>query len=153
MMLKALKILRGSVPAKLLVLGEGEDRAQLESLARALGVAPYVEFAGYQSNPYKFMARASAFVMSSAWEGFGNVLVEAMACGTPVVSTDCPSGPVEILDSGRFGMLTPVGDPEAFASAIRATLENPRSQQRLIARASEFSVDAAVEKYRAVLGV
>ena len=97
------------------------------------------------------MSRAAVFVLSSAWEGFGNVLVEAMACGTPVVSTDCPSGPSEILQGGKYGPLVPVGDPEALAKAIEAVLESPLPGSVLQKRAEDFSVDKITDQYLQLL--
>ena len=94
-----------------------------------LGVGDDVALPGYMPNPYPYMARARVFALTSAWEGFGNVLVEAMACGCPVVATDCPTGPAEILDGGRFGPLVPVGDAPALAAAIASVLANPTDAQ------------------------
>ena len=138
-------------PARLVILGEGEERARLEKLARELGVAGDLALPGFVENPWAWMARASVFVLSSAWEGFSNVLAEALACGCPVVSTDCPSGPAEILEHGRYGPLVPVGDDRALADAILATLEKPPDPGALRARASIFSVDTAVDRYLEVL--
>jgi glycosyltransferase involved in cell wall biosynthesis len=98
------------------------------------------------------MKRAGVFVLSSAWEGLPTVLIEAMAVGTPVVSTDCPSGPSEILDGGKWGRLVPVGDAEAMAKAIIDTLDSPPDTVAIRNRAEEFSVDTAVDKYLEVLG-
>ena len=106
---------------------------------------------GFVLNPYAYMARAAVLAVSSAHEGFCNVLVEAMACGCPVVSTDCPSGPAEILDGGRFGRLVPVGDDRALAAAIAGTLDAPRDPNRLRMRARFFSLDRAVEQYERLL--
>ena len=97
------------------------------------------------------MARAGVFVLSSTHEGFGNVLPEAMACGCPVVSTDCPSGPAEILDNGRWGRLVPVGDHAAMAEAILATLAEPPGSTQLRQRAAAFTVDAALDRYEPLL--
>ena len=97
------------------------------------------------------MARASVFVLSSRYEGFPNVLAQAMACGTPVVSTDCRSGPREILEDGRWGRLVPVGDWQAMAEAIEATLDEPMAAEALRARASVYSVEASVERYLEVV--
>jgi glycosyltransferase involved in cell wall biosynthesis len=124
---------------------------ELETLARELGVAADVALPGFVANPFPYMARASAFVLSSAWEGLGNVLIEAMACGCPVVSTDCPSGPAEILDGGGYGPLVPVRDDEALAKAILSVLETPPDPERLRARAALFSVDRAADRYLEVL--
>ena len=138
-------------PARLVVLGEGAERSRLERLARALRIETEVALPGFVANPYAWMARAAAFVLSSAWEGFGNVLVEALACGCPVVSTDCPSGPAEILEQGALGPLVPVGDPVALADAILGVLEKPPDRERLRARAARFSVDVCADRYLEVL--
>jgi glycosyltransferase involved in cell wall biosynthesis len=109
--------------ARLVILGEGEERPILERKTKQLGVSDHVWMPGFVSNPLKYMAKASVFVLSSKSEGLGNVLVEAMACGTPVVSTDCPSGPAEILEGGKYGRLVPVEDPSALATAIGDALD------------------------------
>ncbi|MFL5869336.1 MAG: glycosyltransferase [Thermoleophilaceae bacterium] len=152
-LLRAFSAARQKRRLRLVILGEGEARPALTRLAGELGVDADVDMAGFVMNPYAYMARASAFVLSSAWEGFGNVLVEALACGTPVVSTDCPSGPSEILDSGRYGRLVPVGDHRALASAILATLDDPVDATVLRARASSFRMDGIIDRYRMVLGL
>ncbi|RDI95089.1 glycosyltransferase [Meiothermus sp. QL-1] len=113
-------------PARLLILGEGEERAALEGLVRSLGLEGAVALPGFVQNPYPYMKRAAVFVLSSDWEGLPTVLIEALALGTPVVATDCPSGPREILQNGRFGRLVPVGDAQALAGALEATLLEPR---------------------------
>ncbi len=112
-------------PARLLILGEGPDRPYLEAMSRRLAVEGLVDLPGFQTNPYAYMSRAALFVLSSRWEGLSNVLVEALALGVPVVATDCPSGPREILDHGRYGALVPVGDAGALAEAMAATLDRP----------------------------
>ena len=105
---------------------------------------------GFVDNPFAVMRQANLFVLSSGWEGFGNVLVESMACGTPVVSTACPSGPDEILDNGRWGRLVPVGDVDALAAAMAATLDE-NEHPDVATRAAEFSVDRAVDGYLEVM--
>ena len=109
-------------PARLLILGEGEERAALEALIDQRGLRGTAQLAGFCLNPYPYMARARAFVLSSRWEGLPGVLIEAMFCGTRLVATDCPSGPREILREGRYGLLVPVGDIEALSRAIAAAL-------------------------------
>ena len=111
-------------PARLLILGEGEERPALEALVRKLGLEQDVNFPGWVENPYPYMVRASLFVLSSRWEGLPTVLIEALCCGTPAVSTDCPSGPREILRGGQYGQLVPVGDADALARAIETALDD-----------------------------
>jgi glycosyltransferase involved in cell wall biosynthesis len=149
-LLRAFAELRGTTPATLIILGEGELRARLEALSRQLGLGDSVDLPGFVGNPYGFMRRASVFVLSSVAEGLPNVLVEAMACGTPIVSTDCPFGPAEILEGGRWGRLVPVGDASALAAAMRLTLEDDRPPDVTV-RANDFDVDSAVEAYLALL--
>jgi Glycosyltransferase len=109
--------------ARLLILGEGSMRTQLETLVRQLGLSECVALPGFDPNPFRYMARAKVFAMSSIYEGFPNVLVQALACGCPVVSTDCPSGPSEILNGGAYGHLVPVGDADALAASILKVLQ------------------------------
>jgi len=132
---------------RLVMVGDGEERDRLEQLTRKMGVQSRVDFVGFEENPYKYMARASLLVMSSRFEGFGSVLVEALACGCPIVSTDCPSGPREILEEGRWGRLVPVDDQEALVEAINESLNEEHDPERLRQRAMDFSVDKAVDNY------
>jgi glycosyltransferase involved in cell wall biosynthesis len=150
-LVRAFARVRAGREVRLLVLGEGPERAALETLAAELGVASDVRFAGRVAAPPAYMARAAVFALSSAWEGFGRVLVEALAAGCPVVSTDCPSGPREILAGGEFGPLVPVGDAEALALAIDRLLDRPPERARLRERAAEFSLERGVERYLEVL--
>lgn len=133
--------------ARLMFLGNGPEREALLSLAKELGVADRVIFAGFHHDPTPFYITADLFVLSSNYEGFGNVIVEALACGTPVVSTDCPSGPAEILDSGRYGRLVPVDDAKALASAINEALDKPADPDDLKHRAADFAPQIAAKKY------
>lgn len=123
---------------------------QLEALTQELGLDEDVSLPGFVDNPYAYMARSAVFVLSSAWEGFGNVLVEAMAVGTPVVSTDCPSGPAEILEGGKWGKLVPVGDVEKIAKAIIDTLED-LYRPDVAKRAQDFGIEKPVQNYLKVL--
>ena len=108
--------------SRLIILGQGEERPKLETLVRALGLKERADFPGFVDNPYAYLARSAVFVLSSRWEGLGNVLIEALACGVPIVATDCPYGPGEVLEAGRFGSLVPVRDPEAMGQAILQVL-------------------------------
>lgn len=150
-LLRAFARVRAVRPARLLILGEGNQRPRLEALAHELGVAPDVRLAGYVSNPLPYVRRAAVFALSSAWEGLPNVLIEALACGCPVVSTDCPSGPAEILDGGRYGALVPVGDDAALAAALLGALDTVPDRAALEARGRTFSAPAAAAQYLRVL--
>ena len=150
-LLRAFGRLLARRPARLVVLGEGRLRSSLQSLAQELGIAERVDFPGFQENPFAFLAKADLFVLSSTHEALPTVLIEAMACGCPVVSTDCPFGPREILEDGRLGPLVPVGDSEALADAIARTLDDPPEREELRQRASFFSVERAVEQYEKLL--
>lgn len=140
-------LIKGGQKARLMILGEGEKRAELEYLTKYLGIETDVSFLGYVANPHAYMASATLFVLSSINEGFGNVLVEAMACGTPVISTDCPHGPSEILQGGKYGALVPVGNATALAEAMQHTIRHPINPALLRARASEFSIHVAAQEY------
>ncbi len=153
-LIRAFADLRARRLARLVILGEannqskaGDQRAVLLDLARELGVAPDVGLLGYVANPYAYMARATVFVLSSKFEGFGNALVEAMACGCAVVSTDCPGGPREILDAGRYGDLVPVGDSAAMAAAIERAIDGHRVAASVRDRAARFTASAAADAY------
>jgi glycosyltransferase involved in cell wall biosynthesis len=150
-LLHAFAALRADRPARLLILGEGPERDALEALAVRLGVAEVVGLPGFAANPFAAMARAGVFALSSRWEGFGNVLVEALACGCPVVSTDCPSGPAEILEGGRWGALVPPGDAGALAAVLGDALARPGDADARRARARAFAPEHAVARYAAVL--
>jgi glycosyltransferase involved in cell wall biosynthesis len=149
-LLQAFARLRRERRARLLILGEGERRSELEALAGALGVADDVALPGFEPNPYAYMRRAGLFVLSSRFEGLPNALIQAMTCGVPVVSTDCPSGPAEILENGRWGRLVPVGDVEALAAAMLATITEMQHPD-VAGRAADFGADRAVDEYLRVL--
>jgi glycosyltransferase involved in cell wall biosynthesis len=152
-LLRAFARVRTDRPVRLAIVGDANEKqtARLCALAGELGVQDDFCLLGYQPNPLPYMARAAVLVLSSRYEGFPNVLLEAMACGTPVVSTDCPSGPSEILDYGAYGALVPVGDDAALAAAIVATLEQPPDRARLEARAAKFDYPTAIARYAEVL--
>ncbi|MDK2887525.1 MAG: hypothetical protein PWP72_403 [Thermoanaerobacter sp.] len=150
-LIRAFATVRTGRLVRLMVLGEGEERSKLEALVHELGLEDDVSLPGFVDNPYAYMARAAVFVLSSAWEGFGNVLVEAMAVGTPVVSTDCQSGPAEILEGGKWGRLVPVGNAEMLAHAIISTLNTSFDSNSLINRAQMFELSSIAERYLEVL--
>jgi len=139
--------------ARLMFVGDGAGRDALLSLAKKLGVADRVILAGFHIDPTPFYQTADVFVLSSDYEGFGNVIVEALAQGLPVVSTDCPSGPAEILENGRFGRLVPVGDAPALSQAMEAALGAPADREALIRRAADFAPEIAAQRYLELLGI
>ena len=149
-LLRAFALLRRSIPARLIILGEGKERPALEKMIYELGLDDCVNMPGFTANPYAFMAASDCYVMSSAWEGWPNALAEALASGTPVVSTDCASGPRQILENGKHGYLVPVNDAEALSSAILATLEKPGDAEIRRLRARQFTPRKAAEQYLAV---
>ena len=140
-----------SRPVRLVILGVGPERENLSVLAERLNVSRHVDLPGFRINPFAYMSKSQVFVLSSRYEGFANVLPEAMASGTPVVSTDCRSGPREILENGKWGHLVPVGDWHAMAEAILDTLDNPIPSDHLISRASAFSAKASIDRYMEIL--
>lgn len=145
-LIRAFAVVRAKRVVRLLILGEGELRFQLETLVNQLGLKDDVALPGFVANPFGYMARASVFVLSSRWEGLPTVLLEAMACGAQVVSTDCPSGPREILEDGKWGLLVPVENVSTLAQAITLKLdefEGPDVKRR----AMDFGADQAVQKY------
>lgn len=150
-LIKAFAILRKQTLARLLILGEGNLRSDLESIIYSLDIADDISMPGFVENPYAYMHCASAFVLSSRWEGLPTVLIEAMACGCPVISTDCPNGPKEILESGKYGPLVPVGDSSALSQAMLQVLNAPVSQNTLVQRSMYFHADRAVSEYLALL--
>lgn len=150
-LIRAFARVRAQRPVRLLVLGEGRRRAELEALIAELGIAQDVTLPGFTENPLPYMKRAALFALSSIYEGFGNVLIEALACGCPVVSTASLGGPAEILEGGRYGRLVPTGDVAALAGAIEATLDAPPDPSVLQKRASEFSSERIADRYEQVM--
>lgn len=136
---------------RLIILGEGPDRRALENQARQLGIHAAVDFVGFRPNPYPIMRTADAFVLSSRFEGAPNVLVEAMALGTPVVATDCPSGPRDMLNHGALGPLVPPGDPSALAQGILRTLDAPVPAARLQEAVAPYTITRSSREYLRVL--
>jgi len=149
-LIQAFAHVRRAYPARLLILGEGEERPALEALVRQLGLEQDVSLPGFAVNPYPYMARASLFVLSSRWEGLPGVLIEALYCGAPLVATDCPSGPREILRDGQYGQLVPVGDVTALAQAIETTLVS-RTQGPPPESWQSFELEAVVNQYIRIL--
>lgn len=133
--------------ARLLIIGEGPQHSKLLQLAHGLKLDHRVQLMGFLENPMPYIRKAAALVMSSRYEGFGNVLVESLACGTSIVSTDCPYGPAEILDDGRYGKLVQVGNSRQMAEAMQSILDVPFPEQLLRDRAKRFEVEVIGEEY------
>jgi glycosyltransferase involved in cell wall biosynthesis len=154
LLLKALAKVLKNIKAKLIILGEGEVKASLENLVNELGIQDNVIFLGFQRNPYKYMEKSHLFILSSAWEGFSNVLIEAMACGLPVISTRCPSGPDEIITNEVDGIMVPVGDVDALATAIMRLLNDVQLRERFIEagrkRVDDFKLEKMIQAYEQV---
>jgi glycosyltransferase involved in cell wall biosynthesis len=150
-LIDAFVLLRKVIPAHLWIIGEGELRQELEAKVACLGLGNCVRLLGFQSNPYKFMAAADVFALSSLWEGFGNVIVEAMACGVPVVASDCLHGPAEIITNGVNGLLVPPSDDQALSRAMLRVLTDQALRERLSAngraRAEDFQARTIASAY------
>jgi glycosyltransferase involved in cell wall biosynthesis len=153
-LIQAFAQVRAQVPGtRLLILGEGPQRAKLETMAKKLGLEAEIAFPGFVKNPYSYMSRAQVFVLSSRWEGLPTVLIEAIACGCQVVSTDCPHGPKEILAEGKYGRLVPVGKIEALATAMQSALTEPIAPELLKERSLDFSITRAINQYLKLLNL
>ena len=151
-LIKAFAVVKQKNPAaRLMVIGEGDKRTELENLVYSLGLSNTVSLPGFVVNPYSFMNHAAMFVLSSRWEGLPNALLEALALGVPVVATDCPSGPAEILENGQYGKLVPVDDYKILAKAILETLDNPIGREILQASTNNFSLDKILDRYLSLL--
>jgi glycosyltransferase involved in cell wall biosynthesis len=150
-LVRAFARIRQSKEARLVILGEGRLRPELEALANKLGVGADFDLPGFVGNPLQYMARSSVLVLSSEYEGLPGVLIQALACGCPVVSTNCPGGSTEILVEGKYGALIDVGDAEAMAMAVLAELDNPTPRELLLQRAEDFTVERAVGNYLELL--
>jgi glycosyltransferase involved in cell wall biosynthesis len=145
-LINAFSLVKQTRAAKLVILGEGEERENLTALIASLGLEQDVLMPGFVDNPYAWMRRADVFVLSSSWEGLPTVLIEALACGAKVVSTDCPSGPKEILENGRWGELVKMDDSNALASGIIKTLSEAQTES-LEKRLEVFSIKYATDRY------
>lgn len=153
-LLRALAIARNRRDdLRLVILGEGPERPSLEAEVARLGIGDAVELPGFVANPYPLMRAAAGVVLSSRWEGLPTVLLEALAVETPIVATDCPSGPAEILQGGRFGRLVPVGDPEALAGALVDLVEGGRSAPAAEEACARYRPDVVAAAYARLLGI
>jgi len=146
-LLKAFALLSKQRPTRLVILGDGEERQELEQLSQQLGIKESVYFAGFVDNPYAWMQRVEGLVLSSRWEALPTVLIEALACGCPITATDCPSGPSEILQRGNFGTLVPMEDPSALCDGILQMLTAKHDTQRYRERGQSFSFERAADAY------
>jgi len=153
LLIRAFANIPRSLNAKLTIVGEGNLRRIMEEQIAELGLRDRVSLPGFFPDPYPWFLSADQFVLSSDWEGLPTVLIEALECGVPIVSTDCPSGPAEILENGRYGRLVPVGDADALAAAMIASLGNVSNRDALMNRAKDFSVDRISEEYLNYFGV
>ncbi len=152
-LIRAFAQVRALKDCRLMILGEGAARPRLEALVSECALNKVVAMPGFQANPYAFLSRAALFVLSSAWEGSPNVLTEAMALGIPVVATDCPSGPAEILDGGRYGPLVAVGDAAGLAQAMLAMLAKPTPAAMVQGAVAQYTQSRSVGRYLDVLGL
>lgn len=150
-LIRAFATVRAGHPARLMIIGDGPERTDLEAIVAETGLGDHVALPGWILNPYPYMVRAGAYVLSSRWEGLPSVLVEALYCGPPTIATDCPSGPMEILDAGAYGALVPVGDTPALAAAIGCALDGgiPRPPEESW---QPYVQDAVVDRYLYLLG-
>ena len=150
-MLKAMRALQNTRKVRLVIVGDGAEKEHLVSLVDQYKLNDVVDFVGFQSNPYPYMRKADLFVLSSAYEGFGIVVAEALAVGTPVVSTNCPSGPGEILEGGKYGTLVNVGDYIGLSRAMDATINNPLPKEKLLERSLFFTIENSADSYEKLI--
>jgi len=150
-LIQAFATLRKGREARLVLLGEGRPGEELGELAGRLGVAADVGMPGFVENPFRYMMQASVLVLSSKYEGLPGVLIQAMACGCPVVSTDCPGESREILADGQYGTLVDIGDATRMEQAIQSELDQPRPRETLLTRAEAFSIERGVDLYLQLL--
>jgi len=145
--MRAFALIQRDYPSRLMILGRGKDRDSLLALARELGIAAALDLPGFVAAPLDYLAQASLFAFTSTLEGLGFALIEALAVGVPAVATDCPSGPREILQDGKFGPLVPVGDHQALAAAMLATLRDPPAPDFLRQAARPYEIENATSAY------
>jgi glycosyltransferase involved in cell wall biosynthesis len=150
-LIRAVARLPAALPWRLAIIGDGPDRAKLEAIARQSGIADRVIFAGQVADPFAWMRRGRVAVCASVYEGLCNAIIEALACGTAVVSTDCPYGPAEILQNGRYGTLTPIGDAAAMAGAIEAALLEVQDRAALMARGRNYTAARAADRFMDII--
>ncbi|MEW8278733.1 MAG: glycosyltransferase [Candidatus Thiodiazotropha sp.] len=152
-LLRAFAELRSQRPCRLIILGDGRQREKLLAMSEELGISEALALPGFTANPYAYMKRADLFVLSSRWEGSPNALTEAMALGTPVVSTDCPSGPSELLDGGRIAPLVPAGDWQALSKAMQRMLDQPPDPALLRESVQEYNAQQSAAHYLEIMGL
>lgn len=152
-LIRAMKTLSQSRAARLIILGDGPLRSELEALIAELDLSNIVKLQGHVENPLKYFARADIFVLSSYAEGLPNVLIEGMMCGCTPVSTDCPTGPREVIQDGKYGYLVPMRDPVAMAAGIEEALDNPIPKDRLAEAVRPFEEGAVIERHFQLLGL
>jgi glycosyltransferase involved in cell wall biosynthesis len=152
-LINAFAIVKKHRNARLIILGEGEQRILIEREIKKNNLKDSVILPGFVRDPLRYMKHSSLFVLSSNWEGLPTVLVEALACGCPVVSTDCPSGPREILDEGKYGKLVPTNDSSALGNAILESLDSKIDREILRRRAAEYSIEKVTDRYINILGL
>jgi glycosyltransferase involved in cell wall biosynthesis len=150
MLVRAFHLVRRRCSARLMILGDGPDRSRIEEAINDLQLTSDISLPGFDPNPYRFMSRSAVFALSSQWEGFGVALVEALALGVPVIATDCPHGPAEILCNGKLGALVPVGDHEAMSQALLAALDNP-VREDCSTHLQQFSVETVALNYLSLI--
>lgn len=153
LLINAFCILQQRRPLRLIILGEGPDESELKKLVEKLGITSSVDFVGFKINPIAWISKADVFVLSSLWEGFGNILIDALASRTTIVSTDCKSGPSEILDGGTYGYLLSDFTPLNMATYIEKALDAPFNKELLLSRASMFSTNIIMRDYEKVFGL
>jgi len=152
-LLKSFALLQKHKPSRLIIIGEGPERKNIQDKISELNIQNKVHLPGYISDPIPWMANSDVFVLSSRYEGLGNVLIEALAAGTPVVSTNCPSGPAEILQSGKIGPLVPVGDVQSMTEAIAKVLESPPQPELIRQGLERFHSDVVAGQCLDLMGL